>query len=120
MCVLCIKCGSYEDVKVVSDTPVMVEVRCGCCGRKYKIDKVSIGKKGFLPYVNTVRAKVLENRYVFVEARGELIPKMLLVVGEVVVRDGIAELVCVDEPFYAFDEKGKMVVTVRVLLQRKE
>jgi len=116
----CVECGSYEGVKVVSDTPILVEVECGCCGRCYKIAKVSVGRKGFLPYVNAVRAKVLENGYVFVEARGELIPKMLLVVGEVVVEDKIAEFVCVDTPSYAFDERNKMVVTERVLLGRRE
>ena len=116
----CVKCGSYEDVKVVSDTPVMVEVRCGCCGREYKIGKVSVGKKGFSSYVDVLRAKVLENGYAFVEARGELIPKMLLIVGEVVVNDRIAEFVCVNEPSYVFDERDKMVVTERVLLKRKE
>jgi len=116
----CVRCGSVEDVSVVSDTPVEIALECGCCGRSYKIAKVSVGRKGFLPYVNAVREKVLENSYVFVEARGELIPKMLLVVGEVVIEDRIAEFVCVDEPSYVFDNKNKMVVTERVLLKRKE
>jgi len=116
----CVKCGSYEGVKVVSSTPIEIEVECGCCGRRYKIAKVSVGKKGFFPYVDVVRAKVLENDYVFVEARGELIPKMLLIAGEVVVQDKIAEFVYVDEPLYVYDEKDKMVVTVRVLLRRKK
>lgn len=116
---ICVKCGSCDDVKSVSDTPVMVEVKCGCCGREYKIAKVSVGKKGFLLYVDALRAKIFENGYVFVEARGELIPKMLLVVGEAVVQDRIAEFVCMDELSYVFDEKNKIVVTERVLLKRK-
>jgi len=114
----CVECGAFGSVSIISDSATEVEVECGCCGRSSKIGKISIGRKEFGFYINVVRDKVLSNTHVYVEARGNLIPIMLQIVGKVVEEDRIAQIEDVSVSYHSDDDK-RLVPTERVLLKRR-
>ena len=114
----CPKCGSEDDVKVVKDSAIEIVIECGICGRTTKIHKVSIGKRHDLFfYVDKLRGKILEHGDMAIEARGDLIPKMLIVVGNITLKDRLAEMESVDV-VYALDEGNKVVATETILVRR--
>ena len=114
----CVKCGSDDDVKVVEDSPILIELQCGICGRASSLSKLSVGKKHDLFfYLDLLRDKIRENEYLVVEARGDLIPKMLIIVCNVVDKDKLVQIESVDV-LCKRDAKNKEVATERVLLKR--
>lgn len=115
----CVKCGSADDVKVIEDNPIRIEVQCGICGRAYTLVKMSVGKKHDLfYYLDLLRVKIRENEYLIVEARGDLIPKMLIIMCNVVDKDKLVQIESVDV-LCKRDANNKEVATERVLLKRK-
>ena len=115
----CVKCGSADDVKVIEDSPIRIEVECGICGRAYSLAKMSVGKKHDLfYYLDLLRVKIRENEYLIVEARGDLIPKMLIIMCNVVDKEKLVQIESVDV-LCKRDAKNKEVATERVLLKRK-
>lgn len=114
----CPKCGSEDDAKVVKDSPIEIVMECGICGRTTKIHKVSIGRRHDLFfYIDKLRAKLLEHGDIVIEARGDLIPKMLIIVGNVILKDKLAQMESVDI-VYALDGGNKVVVTETIVLRR--
>jgi len=114
----CPKCGSLDDVKVVKDSPIELVIECGICGRTTKIHKLSIGKRHDLFfYVDKLRSKLLEHGDMAVEARGDLIPKMLIVVGNIVLKDKLARTESTDVVF-TVDKCNKVVATETILVRR--
>lgn len=114
----CTKCGSDDDLKIVKDTPIKIAAQCGICGRSSRLAKLSVGKKHDLFfYLDLLRDKIRENEYLIVEARGDLIPKMLIIVCNVVEKDELVEIVSVDV-LCKRDKKNKEVATERVLLKK--
>ena len=113
----CVKCGSDDDVNVVNDSPILIELQCGICGRSFNLIKLSVGKKHDLFfYLDLLRDKIRENEYLIVEARGDLIPKMLIIVCNVVDKDGLVEMESVDV-LCKRDARNKEVATERILLK---
>ena len=114
----CPKCGSEDDTKVVKDSAIELVIECGICGRTTKIHKVSIGKRHDLFfYVDKLRAKILEQGDMAIEARGDLIPKMLIVVGNIILKDKLAQMGSVDVA-YALDGGNKVVATETIVVRR--
>ena len=114
----CTECGSEDDVKVVKDSAIEIVIECGICGRTTKIHKVSIGKRHDLFfYVDKLRGKILEHGDMAIEARGDLIPKMLIVVGNIILKDKLAQMGSVDVA-YALDEGNKVVATETIVVRR--
>ena len=114
----CPKCGSEDDTKVVKDSAIELVIECGICGRTTKIHKVSIGKRHDLFfYVDKLRGKILEHGDMAIEARGDLIPKMLIVVGNIILKDKLAQMGSVDVA-YALDEGNKVVATETIVVRR--
>ena len=114
----CVKCGSADDVKTVNDSPIRIELQCGICGRYFNLVKMAVGKKHDLFfYLDLLRDKIRENEYLIVEARGDLIPKMLIIVCNVVDKDGLVGIESVDV-LCKRDAKNKEVATERILLKR--
>lgn len=114
----CVKCGSCDDLKTVNDSPIRIAIQCGICGRAYSLTKMSVGKKHELFfYLDLLRVKIRENEYLIAEARGDLIPKMLVIVCNVVDKDKLVQIESVDV-LCRKDAKNKEVATERVLLRK--
>ena len=114
----CPKCGSEDDTKVVKDSAIELVIECGICGRTTKIHKVSIGKRHDLFfYVDKLRGKILEHGDMAIEARGDLIPKMLIVVGNIILKQKLAQMESVDV-VYALDGGNKVVATETIVVRR--
>lgn len=111
------KCGSEDDPKVVKDSAIEIVIECGICGRTTKIHKVSIGKRHDLFfYIDKLRAKILEHGDIAIEARGDLIPKMLIIAGNVILKGKLAQIESVDVA-YALDGNGKIVATETMVVK---
>lgn len=116
----CTKCGSADDVKVVEDSAIEISVECGICGRCVDIPKVAVGKNHDLFfYMDKLREKLLEGGDIVIEARGDLIPKMLITTGNIVLKDKLARMESVDVVF-TLDRNSKVVATETILLRRIE
>ena len=114
----CPKCGSADDVKVVKDSAIAIEAECGVCGRSFSLVKVSIGKNhDLLFYFDKLREKLLEHEDIAIEARGDLIPKMLVITGNIVLKDKLARIESTDVVF-TVDKRNKVVATETILLRR--
>lgn len=114
----CPKCGSADDVKVVKDSAIEIVIECGICGRTTKIHKVSIGKRHDLFfYIDKLRSKLLEHGDMAIEARGDLIPKMLIIIGNVILKDKLAGMKSVDV-VYVLDGDNKVVATETIVVRR--
>ncbi len=114
----CPKCGSEDDTKVVKDSAIEIVIECGICGRTTKIHKLSVGKSHDLFfYVDKLRSKLLEHGDIAIEARGDLIPKMLIIAGNIIMKDKLAQAESVDVA-YAVDRNNKVVATETILLRR--
>lgn len=114
----CPKCGSADDVKVIRDSAIATELECGICGRSFSLSKVAIGKNHDLFfYMDKLREKLLEHNDIVIEARGDLIPKMLVVTGNIVQKDKLASMESVDVVF-TVDIRNKVVATETILLRR--
>lgn len=116
----CPKCGSEDDVKVVKDSAIEIVIECGICGRRTEISKVAVGKNHDLFfYLDKLREKLLEHGDIAIEARGDLIPKMLIVVGNIILKQKLAQMESVDV-VYALDRVNKVVATETIVLKRGE
>ena len=114
---ICPKCGSADDVKVVKDSAIEIVIECGICGRTTKIHKVSIGKNhDLLFYFGKLREKLLEHDDMAIEARGDLIPKMLVITGNIVLKDKLARIESTDVVF-TVDKRNKVVATETIVVR---
>lgn len=114
----CSKCGSADDVKIVKDSAIEIVIECGICGRTSQIHKVSIGKNhDLLFYFDKLREKLLEHDDMAIEARGDLIPKMLIIVGNIILKDKLAQMESVDV-VYVLDGNNKVVATETIVVRR--
>ena len=113
----CPKCGSTDDVKVVEDSAILIKAECGVCGRSFNLIKVAIGKNHDLFfYFDKLREKLLEHNDIAIEARGNLIPKMLVIAGNIVLKDKLARMESVDVVF-TVDKRNEVVATETILLK---
>ena len=111
-------CGSADDVKVVKDSAIAIKLECGVCGRSFALDKVAVGKNHDLFfYFDKLREKLLEHSDIAIEARGDLIPKMLIITGNIVLKDKLAAMESVDVVF-TVDGNNKVVATETILLRK--
>ena len=113
----CIYCGSGK-ININQDTAIIIKGKCLSCELEFTISKVSIGKKHDLFfYFDKLREKLLEHNDIVIEARGDLIPKMLVITGNIVLKDKLARMESLDVAF-TLDERNKVVATETILLRR--
>ena len=113
----CIHCGSNR-VIINQGTAIIIKGKCLSCELEFSISKVSIGKNHDLFfYFDKLREKLLEHSDIVIEARGDLIPKMLVITGNIVLKDKLARMESVDVVF-TVDERNKVVATETILLKR--
>ena len=113
----CIHCGSNKTI-ITQDTAITIKGECSSCELEFIISKVSIGKNHDLFfYFDKLREKLLEHNDIVIEARGDLIPKMLVITGNIVLKDKLARMESVDVVF-TIDERNKVVATETILLRR--
>ena len=113
----CIHCGSNR-ITINQDTASIIKGKCLSCEFEFTISKVSIGKnRDLFFYVDKLREKLLEYDDIVIEARGDLIPKMLIITGNIVLKDKLARIESVDVVF-TLDKRNRIVATETILLRR--
>ena len=113
----CIHCGSNRII-ITQDTAIIIKGKCLSCELEFSISKVAVGKNHDLFfYFDKLREKLLEHNDIVIEARGDLIPKMLVITGNIVLKDKLARMESIDVVF-TVDERNKVVATETILLRR--
>jgi len=113
----CFYCGSNRII-INLNTAIIIKGKCLSCDLRFDISKVAVGKNHDLFfYFDKLREKLLEHNDIVIEARGDLIPKMLVITGNIVLKDKLARMESVDVAFMT-DERNKVVATETILLRR--